>query len=275
MHAPSALLRLGAVVAGAVLVGAIGAGVAGIATRAPRPAVCGPAQELLGTVSALDRVGAAVLGSLTSCEEVELGRLTVSNATPVVWSIPARSTDPRMRLRSTLPAASMLAGFWERTGRGAVLPPGTSVRTPDDHGTFAWEPDLQATRMYVTLQTILEGQAEAVGGLGPWLDVEGGGIYSAAALACAAAVNDGTGAMPAVDPLGPAAIREALQLARTDVACDHAWQRASDAAAAEGWTLPPIGRHFDPAAGRQSAEAATAWFRLSRGFTWRAAVGTG
>lgn len=223
---------------------------------------CVAPRELVGTGSALDRVGVAVVGSLTACDDIGDGTVVYTNHTAVVWTAPHRGPAAGAEASGGTASGALLAGFWQRTGRGALLAPGANVRLPSYGAPYAWSPDARATRAFVAIELLLDGQARAAGAAGVPLPSADDGAFAAAALSCAAAISG--------SPTGrvePADVRAALGLARDDIACSNAWMRATLIAADDGWTLPPAA---DAVGASPVADAATQWFRHSPGFVWRA-----
>ncbi|NQX26758.1 hypothetical protein HQQ81_05260 [Microbacteriaceae bacterium VKM Ac-2854] len=226
---------------------------------------CGPRTELLSTVSALDRSGAALIGSLSVCADASRGVVVYTNDTPVAWTVPGRGPAAGAALSGGDPSGALLSGFWQRTGRGAVLAPGASAELPSYGAPYAWSPDRRATRTLVTIGLILDGQARAAAAAERPRPSADDGVFAAAALGCAAAIADGSSALPPDPRMDVVAIRSALDLARNDVACANAWMRAGLIAREDGWTLPPLADILGtaPTDGR-----AAAWFGHAQGFAW-------
>ncbi|NQX12945.1 hypothetical protein HQQ80_15030 [Microbacteriaceae bacterium VKM Ac-2855] len=261
------VFRAGLVLAAIVIAG-LGAGMLAGATAPARPQGCTTERELLRTVSVLDRAGAGVLGSLSVCEDAALGTVTFTNRTPVVWSVPGRGVAASGDLTSSTAAGALLSGFWQRTARGALLPPNSSVRLPRTDAPYHWHPDDRATRTLLTIDAVLDAQLAAGAAAKEPDDAATRGVFASAALSCAAAVSDTIAPRePSGGALGGAAIRRDLRSAGSDIACSNAWMRARLVAQADGWSLPSLPRAFSSGDDR-SAEAASTWFDLARGFVW-------
>jgi hypothetical protein len=252
----------------AVAVSLVGVLVLGPHSTPTAPAAngCGPTTELLSTVSALDRSGAAVLGSFTVCADVSRGVVVYANNTPVAWTVPGRGPAAGVETSGGDASGALLAGFWQRTGRGAVLAPGATAQLPSYGAPYGWTPDRRATRTLVTIELILAGQARAAADAGVPRPSADDGAFASAALGCAAAIADGSTTLPPDSRMDALAIRSALDLARSDVACSNAWMRAGLIARDDDWRLPALSDVLGttPTDGR-----AAAWFEHAQGFAWQ------